>query len=640
MQSDSRFVVNNVMTKASWYWHRLKAMSAAEILGRMRERMRHVTTRAAHRHIIKLPALKDSAEFTPKIPSREKAPELLKFKLAADAKLLLVGRWNLFGWKEVQVQLNPLNLHRDYLREIDTSLNEDSCKLNHRDLPGGADARAIWELNRFAEMVRVAMHGYVNDDPAAIRTAQQWLSEWAKQYPVGAGVNWTSPLEAGLRLINLCWFDALVQASGDAECISSQGLVSKALANGHAWYVHRFLSFGSSANNHLLGELTGLLMAVKRWPELSKIAGEAEWLWSKISECVLNQFAEDGGNREQALHYHLFAFEMALHACRAMNVTEGPVVVRLQKAAEFFVRMSHSQEPWDFGDSDDAQIVPLHREKAVAEWSAWMSGGNDGSAATLNYWLGDLPIRNPQSAIRNGDWWLAKESGMAVIERDGWKVRVDASPLGFGKMAAHGHCDALHVSIWDGEQALVIDPGTGGYYGMKEQRAELASWNAHNGPLPVKGFKTPRRMGTFLWAEPHKLPVLGCEGDSLRIMIQHEGIELSRTVRFEEGAVVIEDGISNADTFRGCWTLAPECEVQELAGAAGLMKVSRDGKSWCLSMSAVDSSAIRKTRMASRCFGRIQECQAIEFTAIHRVSFALRRVAVQSFSSDTSAQIK
>ena len=73
--------------------------------------------------------------------------------------------------------------------------------------------------------------------------------------------------------------------------------------------------------------------AVKRWPVLETVACPAERLWREISSCVLEQFAEDGGNKEQALHYHLFAFELALHACRAMKVTDGPVIERLQRGA-------------------------------------------------------------------------------------------------------------------------------------------------------------------------------------------------------------------------------------------------------------------------------------------------------------------
>ena len=383
----------------------------------------------------------------PALPSRENAPALLKQTLARDAANLLDGKWSIFGWKEVQVA-SPPDWHRDYIRGVSVPVKG---KLNHRSLPDGADVRTIWEINRWAEPVRLAMHGWLNDDASAMARAQSWLTDWVDKNPIGQGINWTSALEGGLRLINFCWFDAFAsQMTDESSEIGRQQLeLRSAIIPSHVWWVKRNLSFGSSANNHRLGELTGLLLAVKRWPELESIAGSAEKLWQQIAACIMIQFAEDGGNREQALHYHLFALEMALHACRAMKVTDGPVIERLQCAAEFFVRMSHPREPWDYGDNDDAQIVPLtlRRDMAVAEWCAWMRGSSSGilpetsqagimpdqEGVGLIYWLGDEHGQNARATHRSQtcatNWLIAEESGMAVIERDGWKVRVDANIL-------------------------------------------------------------------------------------------------------------------------------------------------------------------------------------------------------------------
>ncbi|MEI6533980.1 MAG: heparinase II/III family protein [Verrucomicrobiaceae bacterium] len=607
------------MAEALWYWHRLRAMGAAEMWHRLVEKVQHITEPFA-RIVIKNVRLTQEPVDCPALPSRESAPALLKQKLACDAAKLLDGKWSLFGWKEVQVS-SPPDWHRDYMRGVSAPSNG---KLNHRSLPDGADARAIWEINRWAEPVRLAMHGWLNEDINAIKHAQSWLADWVEKNPVGQGINWTSALEGGLRLINFCWIDAMVSEMGDErwEMGESQRRLRDTIVPAHVWWVKRYLSFGSSANNHRLGEITGLLIAVKRWPELERIAGNAEELWDQITDCVLTQFAEDGGNREQALHYHLFAFEMALHACRAMNVNSGPVVERLQHAAEFFVRMSHPQEPWDYGDSDDAQIVPLtmRRDKAVAEWCAWISGETERDATALYFWIGDFPVRNPQSAIRNRDWWIAKKSGMAVIERDGWKVRVDASPLGFGKMAAHGHCDALHVSIWDGEHALVIDPGTGGYFGSKELRAELASWNAHNGPQPVGAFKTPRRAGTFLWAEHHETPISSVNGEALQCEMQHEEHSMRRSVAIADGIITVTDCHTTGHPVLVAWILAPECEFDAPVGVSDKtsLRISRNGCVWTIEASQGDGKYPRLVRTlipVSRCFGLEQDALILETTS-------------------------
>jgi hypothetical protein len=637
-------------------------MDAAELFGRAREKLRRKTERFAvpEARAISLAATPANV---PELPPRADAPALLKQTLAGDAAKLLAGKWALFGWNEVEVS-SPPDWHRDWIRR--TSVPGDERELNHRALPGGADARNIWEINRWAEPVRLAMHGWLGDDVTAIRRAQEWLEDWVRKNPLGRGINWSSALEGGLRLVNFCWFDALARKHGawsaepgDAAFQRRQRELVEAIVPAHVWWVKRYPSFGSSANNHRLGELTGLLLAVKRWPELEETAGPAEELWRQIAGCVLAQFAEDGGNREQALHYHLFAFEMALHACRAMGVTDGPVIERLRRAAEFFVRMSHPQEPWDYGDSDDAQIVPLtmDRRHTVAEWSAWMRGSGTGlqpvcrtgilpvqedynAAGSLRYWLGDFATQvnadergqdahaTHRSQTCATDWWIAPDSGMAVIERDGWKVRLDASPLGFGKLAAHGHCDALHVSIWDGEHALVIDPGTGGYFGSKELRAELASWNAHNGPQPVGGFKTPGRMGTFLWTEHHARPELRCEGDSARASLNHEGLRVSRSVQVADDAVTVEDSEEGGQPFSVRWLFAPRYEVSELPGGQNAFVVRRRGGAacWLLQMDKRHAASL-SSGAASSAFNAKERCVAVECFGSAKSISRIRRFA-------------
>jgi hypothetical protein len=80
--------------------------------------------------------------------------------------------------------------------------------------------------------------------------------------------------------------------------------------------------------------------------------------------------------------------------------------------------------------------------------------------------------------------------------------------LGYLATAAHGHLDALHVSIWFKGVAIIVDPGTGAYYGDKRLRNWLASRAAHNGPC-LDGIDSPKRLGPFLWSEHHPVPSLG-----------------------------------------------------------------------------------------------------------------------------------
>lgn len=603
-------------SKLSWYVHRLQAMSLSEMWHRVCERQKHKSD-ATFSLRAEGVTLGDVAPY-PALPERAKAPLKLRGRLAVDAKELLAGDWLLYGWRRVSTGAPPC-WHRDAACGVIIEPDELSHKLDHRHLPDPADVRTIWEINRWSEMTRVMMHAWLNQDYDAARTAQIWLEDWVERNPVGRGINWTSPLEAALRLMNFAWFDTLVHACGQEHLTSRQRVLAERIVPVHALWVHRYRSFGSSANNHLLGELVGLLHAVKRWPALEANVGTADSLWKDIAACVVEQFAPDGGNREQALHYHLFAWEMAWHARQLMGITSAaPVNDRLRRAAEFFVRMVHPLEPWDYGDSDDAQVLPivLDRGDAMAEWQSWIAGHDHGDV--VSYWMGDSPLRTipGQSDPVTEGWWLAPETGMAVCEMDDWVLRLDASPTGYGKIAAHGHCDALHLSIWDSAQALVIDPGTFGYYGMGDRRESLAAWTAHNGPQPANGFMTPRRMGTFLLTQHYCQPSTHRQSERhLMAELHHEGHELKREVEVQpNGVLVVTDSSVSAEAIRVKWVLAPECQ---LSGGQDLVyQLKRGSKTWRIELCGDDLVNVEVGEMmVSRRYGQLERAVTLEVVA-------------------------
>ena len=591
-------------------------MSPGEVLHRVGEKWRHRSDAEFAQLAAKVSLGECIAPF-PSLPDPNKAPLKLKGRLAVDAKELLNGDWLLYGWRRVSTGAPPC-WHRDAACGIVIEPDELSHKLDHRNLPDLADARTIWEINRWSEMARVMMHAWLNRDWDAARTAQIWLEDWVERNPVGRGINWTSPLEVALRLMNFAWFDALVHACGQEHLSTRQKALATRIVPIHALWVHRYRSFGSSANNHLLGELVGLLHAVKRWPELEAHVGTAVELWNDIASCVMDQFAPDGGNREQALHYHLFAWEMAWHACTMMGAHGAQVTERLRRAAEFFVRMVHPMEPWDYGDSDDAQVLPivLDRGDAMAEWQSWLAGHDHGDV--IAYWMGHSPLRNApgDSSTQPEGWWLAHDSGMSVCELEDWVLRLDASPTGYGKIAAHGHCDALHLSIWDGAEAIVIDPGTGGYYGMAERRAALASWDAHNGPQPDERFKTPKREGTFLLTNHFRQPTTHrVNPRRIKATLKHEGTEFTRLVDVAlDGALIVEDEAKTSEAFRVCWTLSPECTLE--IGRGFLCSVKRGDKVWHVELGGDEIvSCATGEMMVSRRYGQLERAVTLEIVA-------------------------
>ncbi len=574
----------------AWYWHRLRAMRPAEIRERIAQRQRkRADARRPPDFAGNTPPHTTPGPW-PNLPERASAPPFLVDPLRQNVWAILGGHWRAFGQLQLHVD-DPPKWFMDYAARREMATGRPGFHLNHRDLPAGCDIKVVWELSRWQPLVRLAQGAWILEDAEAARKCLEWLTHWHRQNPPFIGWNWTSALEAGIRLINLAWIDGLLVAAGaDPDALD---LLRKRLVPPHLWYAWRHRSFGSSANNHLLGELAGLVVASVRWPAMAHWGAPLTDLKRLLETEILAQFAPDGGNREQALNYQHFAWELAWHARSALLNAGQPLdpdaELRLRRAADFFVAVQVPADAWDYGDSDSATVTPLFSDetRATAEWYAWLAEPDSNGA--IRWWLGAPPApTEPAACIRAGeDWLIFPDSGQAVGWPGRWQARWDLSPLGYLSTAAHGHLDALHFSLWLGGVALIIDPGTAAYYGDARLRAWLADWDAHNGPhLPGESF--PRRLGPFLWSQHHPVPTWRIlDPATLAGELALPSGTASRHVRriangpqdgwqIDDLFVPAEHGPSAG--FRVCWQFAPGTRLDSSTGSPRFFHGERHGQ--------------------------------------------------------------
>jgi hypothetical protein len=623
------------MSQLAWYVHRWRAMGVAEMMAHSRKKWRQLRDNLLPLQWTVMPL--DPRPAFPALPPASSAPAVLREALQSDGAGIQAGRWRIFGQSEVRLT-DPPQWQRDYFQDRDLTATRSAFHLNHRALPGGADIRVVWELSRWHPLARLAQAAYVLGQQPAGETCLRWLADWTEKNPPYQGWNWTSALEAGLRLVQFCWIDALLTAAGQTVVGAIHlATLRQQLLPPHVYFVDRYRSFGSSANNHLLGELAGLIQALIRWPALNRWTTSLDTLQQQWQAQVLAQFAEDGGNLEQALNYHLLAWELCWQTRTALRsagrVVAPEVEERLGRAAAFYGAFQSGQEPWDYGDSDSSLVTPLFADvaRAVQEWHRWLSFYEPSSGRTallrrpnikaapqhppntkaaqqrnqntkaaqqrrptgtevheqvqweqeasrdqataIHYWLGDPPTVVAQSSgiqTRAG-WQIHVKSGQAVFRQADWLLRWDLSPLGYLGTAAHGHLDALHLSVWHGGRAWVIDPGTGAYYSNASLRTYLASWEAHNGPQWV-GENVPPRQGPFLWVGQHSVPRWQeVDGAGLKAELSLPKGVFNRTItpvdpavgwRIEDTCVPLMD--QRDAQFKVCWQFAPACRIEQL----------------------------------------------------------------------------
>jgi hypothetical protein len=148
---------------------------------------------------------------------------------------------------------------------------------------------------------------------------------------------------------------------------------------------------------------------------------------------------------------------------------------------------------------------------------------------------------------------------------------MDVGPLGHLSIAAHGHADALALTLASEGRDLVVDPGTGSYYGNSAWRDTHRSTRAH-ATVCVDGLDQSVIGGPFFWSRHATTKVRTVDLVRGIVDAEHDGYRrLDDPVVHrrwliappdDPTVVVVDliDGLSEHDVTVS-WPLHPELEV-------------------------------------------------------------------------------
>jgi uncharacterized heparinase superfamily protein len=385
--------------------------------------------------------------------------------------------------------------------------------INFRDIKIIGNVKYIWELNRLQHLILFALAArWTGREDYRDEIARQIVS-WCMQNPFMKGVNWTSPLEAGIRLISLA-ITALLLGGAEAFDPALQRHLLRTIYY-HQYFIRAFYSKHSSANNHLIGEMTGLYVGSVIWPLYRESAKWRAFARAKLCEEILRQTELDGVHKERATEYQLFVVEFFLLAGALGHAIDDPF------PPEYWERLTRmiSVLPWlsdrsgnlpTFGDGDGGQVVWLPEmlhERARSLWQGFAAGNvqQDVDLRTcILLWgqrlhqvpVGQLP--NPDSGLQcyphGGYYVLAARRGC----ENEMVVVFDAGPHGLAPLYAHGHADALSFWLSYGGYEFLIDPGTYCYDFHPQWRSYFRGTRGHN-TIRIDGEDQSIAGGTFLW---------------------------------------------------------------------------------------------------------------------------------------------
>ncbi len=202
----------------------------------------------------------------------------------------------------------------------------DYCfKVNHRSEDVTGNVKQVWELSRMHHLtVLAAAFSLSGDERYATRTASHLRTWWA-QNPFLSGVHWTSGIEIGLRLISWAWVRRLLDGWEGAAGLFEDNEVACAQIWWHQHYLASFRSRGSSANNHVIAEASGLLVGALAFDWFTESCRWAEDAAGVLEDELKSNTFPSGVNREMAFDYHGFVAELVVVAAAEASWAGRPL---------------------------------------------------------------------------------------------------------------------------------------------------------------------------------------------------------------------------------------------------------------------------------------------------------------------------
>lgn len=534
--------------KLGWYINRLRSMEPAEIAHRVVEAARKRRSRGHHEGweryapgpLPSLPGLREAIL---------KADAPMRAAIAEAAKGVIAGRFEALGrrWPEEAVRGYSKTLWRfdpvtggqwpgpeTYTYDID---------FRHDGRRG--DVKYVWEINRLQQLMPLAAQVALSGDAEALATAETIIASWYEANPPFRGVGWASGIEVALRAISLIFAASLI-----GEHLSGTGRekTGRILAASQFW-LRRFPSLFSSANNHRIAELSGLyLIGVAQGAEPADVRA------GLITE-TLKQILPDGAGAEQTPTYAAFSAEMALFCAFAARNAERPFPPefdeRLAGFAKFIGWLGEGPTP-ALGDDDEGRVLTLveheddYARSVAGSIAGWLGlpGPQPGDFRALVFGTPPHPAPRREGLRTFPDGGLSVWHGELAGRRA--RLTFDHGPLGYLSIAAHGHADALSLTLsLDGEPVLV-DPGTYLYGSGGAWRRWFRSTPAHN-TLNLEGESQSLMSGPFNWSEKATARLAESTAAPLRLRASHDGYRrrfgrmVEREVALEPGHVAVTD---------------------------------------------------------------------------------------------------
>lgn len=276
------------------------------------------------------------------------------------AEKLLQKRYCYLAVGEISLG-EEINWNYEYKRGIETPLLFGPW-MNYRDNRLYGDFKYFWELPRLQHLVTLSKAYYLTGkEDYAVEVVKQ-IKSFVNQSPYLLGVNWIMPMEASIRLISVSWITAFLKDYLRKD-IEACNLIAQ-IVRSHVDYITKNYSAYSSANNHLVAEAVGVFIVGICFGHFDKFSSHRHKAWNILCKEIIHQHYADGVNKEQAVHYQVFALNFFLLAAllgKANNVEIPDKYWHMLENSSNFIAVTSDDNcsAPNIGDNDNGKALVL-----------------------------------------------------------------------------------------------------------------------------------------------------------------------------------------------------------------------------------------------------------------------------------------
>ncbi len=465
----------------------------------------------------------------------------------ATADKVLAGRWDFFG--ELRFDMVDPDWALDPVSAQSYPTDRPAFRIDYRAPGDPRRIKQVWELSRHHHLSVLAAAWRLTSDDRYAELVDTQLRSWWRANPVATGVNWSSGIELGIRLISWVWVRRLLDGWSGTTALFDHNVTAIRQIYWHQRFLASFQSRGSSANNHVVAEAAGQVVAscaFDWFAESPRWRADATALLE--AELAANTFAS-GLNREQAFEYHGLVIELGLCAAAEAQAKGTPLSAatwdRLCAMVDAMASvLDVSGEAPRFGDGDDGRAL-LVADPHANRWTSLLALGAavfsaadwwprvpapDVQSLALGSMVGGPVVVRRRAPVRRSHF---ADAGLTILRTarasqapELW-CRLRGGPHGFLSICAHAHADALSLELRCSGVEILSDPGTYCYHGEPAWRSYFRSTIGHN-TVELDGQDQSVSGGPFLWVEQATTQLGPVEVDGPgpgRWSAEHDGYE-------------------------------------------------------------------------------------------------------------------